>query len=406
MAQIIAQRTTSQSITTENRLVRAIGEEIGLLEPQIAPMVTLIMRMKKRRKVTSPIWEFMEDDFRARWGRNSTTTIGNTTSANTITVLDGTIFAEGDLFMVPKAVTSSTAPEIVRVISISTNVLTVQRAAAGSTIDTINASDAFRLIGMANEEGGTLPRPRVTSPVTYTTYTAIWKTVIDFSNTQIASKLYGSQAEGERKRQHKKQLQEHKETMNAALLWSSASQALTGGPNSKPIRTTMGVNSRITTNVTDGGGMLTETLFDAWARQAFRYGKSEKILLASPIMCSAINAWAKRHLLVKPAEKVYGVNIQEVQTAHGVWLLVRDWGFESAPAGSNGLNGISFSLDIDQLEYIWLSDNGENRDTKIMQDVVQDGADRKVDQILTEGGFVVGQEKYHSKLFNVTNYQS
>lgn len=404
MAQIVGQRTTSHAISTENRLVRNINETIAELEPNIAPMLTLTLKMGKRSKTITPVMEFLEEDYIARYAA-SAATVGNTTSANTIAVDDGGKFAVGDVFNVPKAIASSTAPEIVRVTTISGNTITVTRAFAGSTIDTIGNGAALRLIGSAHEEGGVLPNAKTGSPVTLTSYTQIFKRIIDFSNTLIASKQYGDGG-SERKRQHKKALKEFKEQLNAALLWGKASQNLSGGENSKPLRTTMGLNSRISTNVVDAGGVLTPKLFMTFLEAACRYGSREKLLLSSSRVVQAVNAWAINHLNVTTSETVYGVKIQKIMSPFGVeFMLVNDWMLEDNVA-NQGFKGLAYVVDLECIEYKYLEGDGENRDTKLTENVVLDGADRKVDQILAEVGFIIGEEKKHAKLFNVTDYQA
>lgn len=404
MAQVVGQRTTSHAITTENRLVRNINETIAELEPNIAPLVTLMLKMNKRSKTITPVIEFMEEDYIARYA-TSAATVGNTTSANTIAVDDGGKFAVGDVFNVPKTISSSTAPEIVRVTTINSNTITVTRAFAGSTIDTIGNGAALRLIGSAHEEGGVLPNAKSGSPATLTSYTQIFKRVIDLTNTLIASKQYGDGG-SERKRLHKKALKEFKEQLNAALLWSKAYQGLTAGENSKPLRSTMGLNSRVTTNVVDAGGVLTPKLFNTFLEAGCRYGSREKVLLASSRVVQAINAWAINHLNVTTSETVYGVKIQKIMSPFGVeFMLINDWMLEDHVA-NQGFKGLAYIVDLECVEYKYLEGDGNNRDTKLYEDVVEDGSDRTVDQILAEVGFVIGEEKKHAKLFNVTDYQA
>ena len=106
---------------------------------------------------------------------------------------------------------------------------------------------------------------------------------------------------------------------------------------------------------------------------------------------------------MKPGETKYGVKVQQVETAHGTWLLANDWMLESQ--GNYGFGSMAFSVDVDQLRYMYLSNNGVDRDTAIHEDKVQDGSDKVVDEILTEGGFAIMQEKYHARLWNVTDFQ-
>src|SRR5678816_2727376 len=104
MAQLQGVRTTSTS-NTEERLVRQVNEEIGLLEPNTAPLVTLLMRLKKRNAAKSPRYEWFEDDYVARWATNSSSAVANTTASTTVTVVDDSLFVVGDLFVVPKDIT-------------------------------------------------------------------------------------------------------------------------------------------------------------------------------------------------------------------------------------------------------------------------------------------------------------
>lgn len=399
MSQIILTRTTGNAQGAENRLVRNIGPTIGMLEPDIAPLITLMSKMKnKRRAIDSPVHEFMEEDYAARWGQDAGS--GATTSQTALTVIDGTIFVAGDLFQVPRPTTENLSIEIIRVDSVSTNTLTVTRGFAGTTKRTIAANAAFRLIGSAYAEGADLPGQKLTAPVTYTTYLQIFRKTIDFTKTAIASRLHGA-PNGERKREHKKKMIEFKEQLNSALLWGKASQDLTG---SAPIRTTMGINSRIATNITDAGGYITRTAFETFSQSAFRYGSKTKLLLAPPQLISAVNQWATSFLNVTPGTKEFGLQISNILMGHGTWMMVRDWMLESPPAGSNGLNSIAFSLDLNEIETLYLSGNGENRDVKLTLDKLQNGSDRRVDEILGEIGFRVGQEKYHAKLWNIQGY--
>ena len=229
------------------------------------------------------------------------------------------------------------------------------------------------------------------------------KTGAALSKTQVASKLYG-RPNGERKREQKKKLVEHKQKMNASALFGSASEGLTAGANGGPLRTTAGLNSVISTNITDAAGLLTKKTFEAFSRQAFRYGASQKLLLAAPRIISAIHDWGNSFLLVSPGEKMLGVNVEKVQTGHGVFVLARDWMLEDGIAGQNGFGASAFSIDLDAASYFYLEGNGETRDTKILEDVVKDGRDAYVDEILTEGGYKFQYEKKFAKLFNVTDY--
>lgn len=400
MAQILGLRTTGQVITDE-RLIRVVDDEIGMLEPEVAPLITMLMKLKKRKSTTSPRFEWYESDYVARWAVNGDTTANNNTGSTEVIVTDGTLFVEGDLFLVPKARTSAVAPEICRVTTVSSNTLTVVRDVGGAGVDTIAAGAALRLLGSAFAEASALAIAKCVAPSKKTGYCQIDKTVCKFSKTAIASAVYGA-ASGDRQREHKIKLREHKIKLNSNLLFGRASEVLTG---SEPIRTTGGLLHTISTNKADAGVILTRKYFEAFARMAFRYGSPTKVLLASPVLMSAINQWATKFLMVRPGEKKQGLPmISQVETGHGTWLLVRDWNLEDGVSGGNGFAGMSFSIDLDHITYRYLEANGVNRDTKLTENADGTGGDYVVDEILTEGGYQIGQQKYHALLYNMADY--
>ena len=401
MAQIAGVRDTRQSITNENTLVRMVGDDIILLEPNVTPLITMMTKMAgKKKPCYSPRIEWYEDDYVARWGQVDSTTVS--TTGTTVGVVDGTLFVVGDLFVIPNVVTSSTPPEQVRITAITSNSLTVVR---GSNALAIPASAALCITGSAAEEGGAVPTAKSTTKVSKITYTQITRTSMSTSKTQAATRQYGA-PNGDRKNEQTKKLAEHKIKMNRQALWGASSEGLTAGPSGFPIRTTPGINSIISTNVTDAGGTLTQKLFETFSRSAFRYGSDQKLLLAAPIIISAINDWTKGYLKVGTMETVLGVKVNRVQTGHGVWLLARDWMQENGIAGKNGFAGYAYSIDIDECSYFYLSENGINRDTQLLEDVSQTGADSFVDEYLTEGAFKFAHEKKHAKLFGVTDYSA
>jgi hypothetical protein len=404
MAQVTGQRTTSQA-ATESRAVRRVDSDIALLEPNIGPLITLMMRMQKRRAIDATKHEWYEDDYTARWAQNGTATVASNTSSTTITVTDGTIFTAGDMFCVPKSSSSTTAPEVCRVTAVTSNTITIVRAIGGVGLDTIVPNAPLRLIGSAFEEGGLPGAMKSTAPAQKYNYTQIFRTFVDFSKTNTAIKQYGTNG-SDRQRELKKKLKEHKIGMASSMMWGVRSEDLTGGPTSKPVRTMGGLNYFVQTNVVDAGngGTLNRKAFESFSRTTFRYGNKKKLLLAAPMICSAINAWGNSWLQVRPQEEKLGVQIQSIYTAHGQFMLVNDWMLEDGFAGLNGFGNVAFALDMDEVEYRYLSNNGENRDTHLNENIIRDGRDSYVDEYLTECSLKVGMEKFHSKLINVTDY--
>lgn len=400
MAQVAGNRATDVLIDSENRLIRQVDDNIALLDPNATPLITFTMKMKGKRMATkSPRIEWLEDDYVARWTQMSATTAA-TTGDTTLNVVDGTLFVAGDVIMIPKAASDSGQPEILRVNDVSSNQIGVTRGIGASSPGTIAVGSAIRLIGSAEEEGATPPSQKSTIIATRINYTQIFKTTVDLTNTAIESAVYG--VSSERKRLHRKKLVEHKQKLNAAALWGVKSEDNSGGPSGNPIRYTEGINSVIASNITDSNGMLTKRIFETFSRSVFRYGSKRKLLLCSPIVISAIQEWGDSYMNTKAGQKVLGVDVSTINTGHGIFMICNDWMLEDGVSGGNGFGGVAFAIDLDNCEYRYL----QNRDTKVTMDVIKDGRDAKVDEILTEGGFVFKQEQTHGKLFNVTDYSA
>jgi hypothetical protein len=397
MAQYTGNLSTYQEIN-EQRNVRQVDDQIAYYDPNAAPLITMLNALKQRRELKSTHYEWYDQDYNARWAY-ATGTIANSTTANTLTVDDGTKFVPGDTFIVAPPAGTYAKTEICRVLSVSTNTLTIARDVGGGRIGTITSAQELRLTGSMFEEFAPYPIQKRSIPVRHEGYTQITRTPTSFSNTAIEVVFYGAKS-SERDRAHIQDMIEHKCKLNSTLIWGRTSQSLQGGPNGFPIRSSPGLLDIISTNVTDAGGQLTWTKFIAFARQAFRYGPKDKVLVAAPIILEAIANWGNLKLQLKTGETKFGLKITTVVTPHGDWSIVRDWMLENGPLGTHGYGGIGISLDLDQLSYLYL----RNRDTKTIIDEVKDGADGKRDEILTEYSFKIKLEKNHALLTNVTSY--
>jgi hypothetical protein len=244
-----------------------------------------------------------------------------------------------------------------------------------------------------------VPVQKRTQPTPYFSYTQIFKKSVVLTNSALAQKVYYG-PNGDRALEHQILMKEMKVDMNRAYLFSKASE--TTGAGGLPIRTTMGLDSRIVTNKLDAGGIVTPATIEAWDRMSFRYGKRKKLLLVPALMKSAIWKWATSNQLFKSEETIFGVDITRIKTATGgEWLIALDWMLEDTSGGTQpGFGSMAFSIDVDAIAQYELKGRG----LKLTENVVQDGSDKVVDELKCEMGQIVKHERYHSKLFNITGY--
>lgn len=402
MAQFAGARTIAQGIT-EDRLIRAVDDQIAYLDPNEAPLITMLTISQKMRKgVGNSKTEWIEDDYVAQWDSVAVAALVGDTN---ITVADGTKFSINDLVLVPKVVSSSAAPEVMRVTAKpSTNVITVTRGFAGSTAAAIALNDPIRIIGSAFSENADRGTPKNTTKVTAYNTMQIFRTPFSVSRSMMQSAAYGTPV-GEWNEELRKRLIEHKREMNSAFLFGRQSDATVGGVR---LRTCNGVNSVVSSNVTDAGGTLTEKTFDAFLESAFRYGSRKKLGVFAPRIMRAVHAWAKSKLHLTETVTSYGMSLVNLVTPFGTLILANDWMLENPSGSTAGFAGWGFVIDPENTSYRYLNGNGNlgNSDTKLIElmpdkNLATDGA---YGEYITESCPAYKVEKTHAKIFNVTDY--
>lgn len=404
MAINLVPRSVDQAIqeTVQKRVF--IGEADVLRNPSLTPLFTLVTKIGNRKKTTaSTRIEWIEDDYVGHWGQANNGTTDYSSVATNILVVDGTLFAVNDLIAIPKANANSAAEEVARVTAIATNTLTITRGIGGAGADTIGATADLRILASAYAEGANFGTVRTTSKVVNISYTQIFRRPVQINKSMVAQAQFGPA--NERLFQRRKALEEHRKEIESAGLWSRASESLAlGAPGT--VRTSMGLKSRINTNVYNANQTLTEGGLESFAELAFAtyFEGNEKLLVAAKRVISAFDFFALGHQRTQQSETLYGVKVKRYVTSHGDFMITRDLLLENGPANGLGWGDEAYALDVDSIEFAPLSGNGENRDTHLLTDVVKDGSDKYADEYLTEGGWVLRHEPRHARIYNVTAY--
>jgi len=382
-----------------------LGEDDILLNPSLTPILTLVTKIGNRKQSTNAARvEWIEDDFLNVWGQVSNS-VAYSSVATTIVVADASLFAVNDLFAIPVGPSSSAVEEVGQVtgITLGTGTLVITRGIGGAGANTIGATADLRVLAPAYPEGAAYGTVRTTPKSVIQSFTQIFRRPVSVTKSEVAQALFGPS--NDRLYQRKKMLEEHRRDMESAGLWSHPSETL-GLPNT--LRTTMGLKNRIVTNVYNANGTLTEGSFLTFTQQAFGqyYEGSEKLLVAAPVLISALDWWADNKLRLAPGDDIYGVKVSRYTTNHGDFMVTRDLNLQNAPSGSGvGWGAEGYALDIDSLEFAPLVGNGENRDTQLLVDVIKDGADQYRDEYLTEAAWVIRLEKRHARIYGIQTYQ-
>lgn len=370
---------TTKNINQDRRVVD-MSKSIALLQPSKAPLITLTKRLATETTY-NPIFHWLEDDLVARW--DAVNQVDETAVSTSVVVDNGDLFNVGDIIKVPRT------GEVMRVTAISTNTLTVVRGYGTTAAALLVDNDPLVIIGNAFKEGSLAATPKTGLTSTVFNYTQIFKTSVQVSKTQEASKLYGG---SDRTYQRKKKGIEHATDLERAAWFGEKSETVNG---EEIIRTTGGVLSFIesTSTVYDASNALTEDNFEKeFLENLFRYGSDKKTMFCSSRVISVINSWGRNKLETVVGEDTYGLSIMKYISAHGELLLVKHHLFEGAVYGKMGV-----ALDLENVKYRPL----EGRDTKLQTNIQPNDADYYLDQYLTEAGFMVKLPKTHGIIKNV-----
>ena len=398
--------TTTRAVyqaSQETTLKRDVDESMLKLEPDAAPLWVLTNKANKRAPSIAPKFEWFEDAEAPLWGQVNNGTTNYASNATSINVVDGTIFAVDDLVIVPKATGAgiSAIEEIILVSAVAGNVLTVQRGIGGAaTQDTITATSSLRILGQACVEGAGVPTVRSTQKVPKASWCQYFRTPIQTSEIMEATEAFAV-PEGERNYQRGVSLVRHRSEIEAAGLWGQGSENLqaTGGR-----WTTQGVKATIQTNITDFSTTLTYTSMLKFGEKGFRFGEKEKLCMAGPSLLSAFDYFSANKILTNVADSVFGVTIKKIVSNHGTYMIANNFRMEAGIAGAAGFDDELYLIDLPSVTFRYLAGNGKNLNTKLYENVVQDGSARTVDEYRTMAGWQVRHEKKHARIYNSTAF--
>jgi hypothetical protein len=287
---------------------------------------------------------------------------------------------------------------VVNTVNLAANTIGVTRSVGNVPAAAMAIGDVLRIIGGSRAEGDVSRGINATLEVEQLNYCQIQRTSLGSTNTQTATKLYdGSDLEN----QAGKKMITHLKDIEQTLLFgqrgiNTAILAVDGSTQYK--RYCGGILEFIRTNRLNVGGILTESDFDAFCRMGFRYSKSRKLLLASPLIMQAINNFAKEKLVTIPEDEKYGLALREYRSPFGDVILANHWLLSGDVYG-----GYAILIDVDNCICRTLRGaDGKNRFAKRIRNIQANDQDARKDEYLTEYTLQVIQEKTMALLTGVT----
>jgi hypothetical protein len=256
-------------------------------------------------------------------------------------------------------------------------------------------ADVAYVIGTAHPEGGLAPSSLMYDPSEYSNYTQIFKSALEHTRTAMRTRLRTGDQVAEARREA---LELHSIEMEKAFIFG-VKRATTGGTGvgaGKPLRTTGGLKSFLSSNVFDFQHDVADVLpwtvggedyLDNALEQIFRYGSGEKLCLCGSGCIQGINRLAKAKGQFQLSEKTqsYGIKVLQWVTAFGVLNLKSHPLFTYEATLRNSM----LACEPRFLKFRYIDD------TMYKPDVQAPDLDGELSQYITEGGLELHFEQSH-----------
>lgn len=371
-------------ISTENGLALNLKPDVAsrlfLYDADVTPLLAFTEDLKKVRKVTQPKFQHLYSDQSAL-----TTQVNNgggyNSSATSIVVDDGTVFNVGDI------VTNVSTSEHIRVTAVSTNTLTVVRGFGSTSAASMADDDYLLVVGNAFGEGTTSPDPNMLIESSDYNFTQIFKKSVSVTGTAKASEFYVGP---ELKKRREQALRDTKRQGEMQALFGERYQ---DASTTNPIRTSAGLNAKVTTNRFSIGGTLSQDYFAQTVLPAAgRYGSSKKVIYCGVNMLKCFTDWGLDRLQTFTSDTMLGFKAREYINPFLDLMVVRHKMLEGA------LAGYAFIVDPENFYRAELP----GRSLTYQENIQENDRDGQKDQWFGEWGYDIPLEKSHAVLTGIT----
>jgi hypothetical protein len=366
----------SSTAILANRKVIQMKDKIFLLEPSANPL-TLFMQKLNRESVGAYKFEMLEDRATPVNDRINNSG-GHASGATTITVDNTGYFAVDDIIICQRT------GETMKVSTVDTDntLLNVSRSWGTTSAAALLDNDQISILGSARAEFATAQSSKATKLTTLYNLTQTFRDPFSVSRRLLKSELYGGNMLAYL---HRARMIEHAKDIEVSFLFGE--RADSSGQSSSG-----GLNEFVSSNSTNFGGAIgsLEEVFSA-AEGDFRYGSNNKVMFAGFPVVSNISLLAEQSLRTVPPAKTYGIDVRELVTPFGRYMIVPHKLMEGDTWKKQAL-----IADLSNLGYRYLKDS----DTQLRTNIQAPDADGRKDEILSDVGLFRVLEETHAKWTN------
>lgn len=393
--------------TSNRRTYDLIGEKIHEIWPSETPFITFLSKLSKEPTVDPKPYKLSHE---AGWVDKVFYAAADC-SAETNLAVEKTKGGSNNVgFLIPGMVcrvkaTGGTSPaDVIILIQTVDSQQQIDFDTVSGTYSNIQDQDMIQVIGTGFARGTDKATATYDTVSAEYSYTQIFKTVVDVTGTMKATELFGG---SEYDRLMMDKAREHKVEIERACLLNIISGTLVDA-SSNTVYLTQGMLGYIETNNTN---IFTNEYanypwdafvddMETWYNKGGNRSTNEKLYLAGASVVSHFSKIGEGKLW---ADATVNMSIGEAAPGLKVYSITHPWGtlnvvHEPVLRGDSSnafYKDYAIGVDMDNVYYMPLAGNGENRDTHIVYDL-QTSYDKTIHQYLTEAALLPVNYKTHA----------
>lgn len=364
-------------------------ELFTLLEPNGNAPLNALLAMGSSESTDDPEFKNFRDELPERRMTADGAVASTSTGTITLAASDDNRYAIAGAIVI-----NARTGEVMHVTDDTTSTtLTVDRNIGGTSHEVADEDELF-IAGFAAQEGADTPTPISFDATVAFNYTQIFRTAFSVTGTLDATYLRTGSKMDEAMT---KALKLHMSDIERAMFFGSRHEA--NGSSSQPTRFTGGLLNSLSnvvdlsTDYADYGGaaageMTEEGFDDLLISEVFKFGSKQKICFCGAGVANQLQQIGKDRWNPTAVEGAYGVNLTRYTTFAGDIMVHLHPQFRQIP----GMRDAMVLIDFPYLMYRYL----EGRDTQLLENRQNPGADSTKHEYLTECGLELLQDKVHT----------
>jgi len=376
---------------TETFRPRNYRELFTLLEPSGNAPLNALLAMGQSESTNDPAFRNFRDELPERRMTVNGAVASTGTGSETIT-LDAD--NENKFAIAGSIVVNAATGEVMHVTADTTGTsLAVTRNVGGTAHAIADGAELF-IAGFAAQEGADTPTAVSFDAVMVENFCQIFRTSFSVTGTMNSTYLRTGDKQDEAR---VKALKMHMSDIERAMFFGKKDED--NASSAQPRRFTGGLMTSLTNKwdvgtasssaINAADGILTEEEFDlALTETIFKFGSNSKIAFVGAKVANHLQQFGKDRWQPTQVEGAYGVNLTRYSTFAGDLMVHLHPQFRQIP----GMDTAMVIVDFPYLSYRYL----EGRDTQLLENRQNPGADTEVSEYLTECGLELMQDKVHA----------